>query len=41
MKTIKKFNIPNYPTRQAIQEFMGLAAIGFTGVVVILYSLIG
>jgi len=41
MKTIKKFTAPNYPTRHDIQEFLGLGAIGFTGVIVFLYSLVG
>jgi len=41
MKTIKKFNVPNYPTRNEVQEYLGLTCIGFVAVVVILYSLIG
>jgi len=41
MKTIKKFNVPNYPTRQEVQEFVGLSVLSFFGITVLLYALLG
>ncbi len=41
MKTIKKFTVPNYPTRHEIQELLGLGTMGFAGVIVLLYCLVG
>ena len=41
MKTIKKFNAPNYPTKHELQEMGMLTLIGAVGVVVVLFSLAG
>jgi len=41
MKTIKKFSVPNYPTKHVLREMAMLTLIGCVGIVVILFSLAG